>query len=70
MYATLNEQVFLGLSPENQMKVESIYTIAELVKRYSLPPITPKFFDNLYDLSLEQLAQFYINAEYRYSIGG
>jgi hypothetical protein len=66
MYTTLNEKVFLGLSPESQMKVEEIYAIAETAKQCNLPAITPKFFDNLYDMSPAQLSELRCIMSYRY----
>jgi hypothetical protein len=66
MYDTLNETVFLGLSPENQKKVEEIYSIASTAKNCNLPAITPKFFDNLYDLSISELSALRCNMSYRY----
>lgn len=56
METTFNEQAFLTLSEENQIKVEHIYGIAMALKNNGLQPITPEEFDELYDRTTDKLA--------------
>lgn len=50
-----NEQVYLSLSEENQIKVEHIYEIAHTLKVYGIDCLTPREFDSLYDKTIQQL---------------
>ena len=52
---TFNEQVYLSLSEENQIKVEHIYGIAATLHQYRQPRLTAKEFDDLYDKSISDL---------------
>lgn len=54
---TFNEQTYLSLSIEIQIKVEHIYYIASTLHDYRLPRLSPKEFDELYDMSTEKLEQ-------------
>lgn len=67
MYATLNESAFLDLSPESQSKVEAIYQLAGVLKHTGRPPITPSFFDKLYDMSYTMIISMCDTVRYRYS---
>jgi hypothetical protein len=50
-----NEEVYLSLSEENQIKVEHIYEIAHTLKVYGIDCLTPREFDMLYDKTVSLL---------------
>ena len=53
--ADVNQEVFLSLSEDNQVKVECIYYIAVVLKSKKLPPLNTRDFDRLYDKTVDEL---------------
>lgn len=55
MKDTFNEEVYLALPLEAQLKVEQIYNIANILHVNRLPKLNSTEFDNLYDKPLKEL---------------
>lgn len=52
---SFNEEAFLSLTEESQMKVECIYHIAHMLYVNRLPKMDAEEFDKLYDMPLNEL---------------
>ena len=52
---TFNEEVYLALHLDAQLKVEQIYNIANLLHSKGLPVLSTAEFDYLYDKPLKEL---------------
>lgn len=52
---TFNEEVYLALPLDAQLKVEQIYNIANLLHSKGMPILTTAEFDYLYDKPLKEL---------------
>lgn len=50
-----NVESFLSLRADDQRRVELIYMIALTLKEHDVPPMSPKDFDRLYDMSVYEL---------------
>jgi hypothetical protein len=55
MKDTFNEEVYLALPLEAQLKVEQIYNIANILHVNRLPKLNSTEFDHLYDKPLKEL---------------
>lgn len=55
MTDTFNEEVYLALPLEAQLKVEQIYNIANILHVNRLPKLNATEFDHLYDKPLKEL---------------
>lgn len=55
MKDTFNEEVYLALPLEAQLKVEQIYNIANILHVNRLPKLNTTEFDHLYDKPLKEL---------------
>jgi hypothetical protein len=60
-----NKEAYVSLSLENQAKVDAIYRVAHIKRLHNHPPITPSFFDKLYEFSAMQINAIVINLHAR-----
>lgn len=63
--STFNEQVYLALPEESQLKVELIYNIANMFHSYGLSPLNTEEFDLLYDRDVKDLEQICNHTRFR-----